>query len=394
MRRTRAAFALALAFSLVTSACDATATPTPSVAASRPASPAAAPGPSQQPRSPAPTPATILAVESGKRPSGPWAVTFQSNGNPAVREVYVLTPACPEPTCDIKATIQTYDGIAIGTGVFRHTDGTYRYEHDSRDPIDCDNGFETVANGATQASHTILVIAGYRPAGTAVVSVDIRGTRTVEIEPVPGNTCKPASLAYVANGDATRFAAAPAPTPKPPTGTADIKSSYFGSGATVVTYRVSGGSITQIIASIRASGPWSEWAQARAEAVTRAVPKYRFTLVGSRSSCRIVITTKPAITFVYTITLPRWSRPKGVDQATVRWWTDEIRRVAAHELHHVDLFRKGAARLSNAVANSTCANVTSRLAVIVKEITTQNCEFDLREYGTALGLSLAACVNR
>jgi predicted secreted Zn-dependent protease len=387
--------ALAIALTLVVVACDSTTTPSGAPSPSVPPSPSASRS-SQPPRTPGPTPATILAVDPGRRPAGPWAVTFQVVGSPAVREVFVLSPACAESTCDLNATVQTYDGIAIGAAVFRHADGMYRYEATTRDTVDCDDGFGTVADGATQVSHTTLVIAGYRAVGSAVVNVDIRGTRSVTIEPVAGSTCEPSSLEYVANGEATRFAAAPAASPGPPTisGTLDIKASYFGAGAKVVTYGVTGSSVVKIISSIRANGPWSEWAQARAEAVTRATPRYRFSLEGTGGACRIRIASRPAITFRYTITLPSWTRPKGVDQATVRWWTTEIQRVAAHEKHHVDLFRAGATRLNDAVDRSTCANVSSRLATIAKEIATQQCEFDIREYGAALGLSLASCVNQ
>jgi hypothetical protein len=36
--------------------------------------------------------------------------------------------------------------------------------------------------------------------------------------------------------------------------------------------------------------------------------------------------------------------------------------------------------------------VASRLAAVAREIATQQCEFDLREYGAAMGLTLASCV--
>jgi predicted secreted Zn-dependent protease len=128
--------------------------------------------------------------------------------------------------------------------------------------------------------------------------------------------------------------------------------------------------------------------------VTRADPTYRFSLSRAGGTCRISISARPAVVFRYTITLPSWARPNGVDQATVRWWTSELQRVAAHERHHVDIFRTGATRLSDTVARSTCANVTARIDAIVRDIRVQQCEFDLKEYGTALGLSLASCLNR
>jgi predicted secreted Zn-dependent protease len=171
-----------------------------------------------------------------------------------------------------------------------------------------------------------------------------------------------------------------------------IQASFFGSGAALVNYTVSGSTISQIVGSIRAHGPWSEWIHARAEALTKAVPKYRFDLVGASGSCRIDVNAKPAVVFTFTITLPKWSRPKAADSATVRWWAGELLRVATHERHHVDIYRDGAARMTDAVANSTCATLPGRLAAIVKDIDTQQCEFDLKEYGAALGLSLSSCL--
>ena len=391
----RIAAVLAVTLSVAAAACDATATPTLSAPSSTRPGPSPSRGPTGPSRTPAPTPPTILAIQPGQRPSGPWAITFQASGSDAVREVYVLSPACPEPTCDLAATIQTYDGIPLGTGVFRLADGQYRLDVTTTDTVDCADGLGTVTDGATQVSHTILVIAGYRTEGTAVVTVDIRGTRSVQVEPVPASSCEPSAIDYIANGQATQFATATVPPgPPPASGSDDIPSSYFGSGAQVRTYAVTGSSITQIIASIRANGPYSDWVKARAEAVTRAVAKDHFHVDGSGARCRIAIDARPAITFAYTITLPRWTRPTGVDPLTASWWATEIHRVAAHERHHVELFRAGATRLSNAVARSTCSTVTAKLAAIARDIAVQQCEFDLQEYGAALGLTLDSCVNQ
>ena len=148
----------------------------------------------------------------------------------------------------------------------------------------------------------------------------------------------------------------------------------------------------QISASIEVNGPWSDWLHGHAEALTKAVPKYRFTLAQSTAQCRIVVTAKPAVVFSYTITLPSWTKPKNADAATVRWWSAEIVRVATHERHHVDIYRDGASRMTAAVANSTCSNVSAHLSAIVHDIDVQQCQFDLDEYGAALGLSLSSCL--
>ena len=387
--------ALALAIGLVLGACIPPTTQVPPTASESSGSSAPpTPGPSGSPRAPAPTPPTILAIASAQRPSGPWAVTFQLTGNEAIREVYVLSAACPDATCDIDATIQTFDGDPIGTTVFRFSDGTYRSEDDRTETIDCEDGFGPVAGGATRTSQTSLLIAGYRPVGSAAITVDIRGTRTVRISPVGASGCAAETLDYLANGRATEFAAAPTPTPKPPTApqVPGVASSFFGSGAKVQTYGVTGRTREQISASIAANGPWSDWLNGRAEALTKAVPKYRFTLAQVAAQCRIVVTAKPAVVFGYTITLPAWTKPKNADAATVRWWSAELLRVATHERHHVEIYRDGASRMTAAIADSTCSNVSAHLSTIVRDIDVQQCQFDLDEYGAALGLSLSSCL--
>lgn len=388
--------ALALALGVTLGACIPPATPPPSPPASASGSATSqGAGPSQPARSPAPTPATVLAIDVGRRPAGPWAVTFQEPGTDAVREVYVLAPDCAEATCDIDATIQTFAGESLGTGVFHFADGMYRYEADRTETIACSDGFETVPDGATRISHTILIIAGYRAVGTSAITVDIRGTRAVEVAPANGSGCPADTFAYIANGQPTEFAAGATPTPKVPAPTtiSAIGSSFFGSGAKVVTYVVGGRSVEQIIASIQTSGPFSDWLHARAEALTTAVPRYRFVLADTAGHCHIQVTKKPAIIFTFTITLPSWSPPRSVDQATVQWWARELQRVATHEKHHVDIYRDGAARMTAALDHSTCANLADHLRAIVRDIDTAQCEFDLKEYGSALGMSLTSCLT-
>ena len=389
--------ALTLAIGLVLGACVPPTTQGPTaVPASIGSTVPTTPGPTGPPQTPAPTPPTILAIAVAQRPSGPWAVTFQQTGSEAIREVYVLVPACAEATCDSDATIQTFDGNSIGTGVFRFSDGMYRYEEDRTETVDCEDGFGPVAGGATRTSHTSLLIAGYRPAGTAATTVGIRGTRSVLISPIGASGCAAESMDYLANGRATEFAAAPTATPKPPAApqVPSVASSFFGSGAKVVTYVVTGSTQAQITASIGTNGPWSNWLHGHAEALTRAVPKYRFTLSQTAAQCRIVVTAKPAVVFTFTVTLPGWTRPRAADAATVRWWAAEVIRVATHERHHVEIYRDGAARMTAAVGNSTCANVSIHLSAIVRDIDVAQCQFDLDEYGAALGLSLSSCLGQ
>ena len=123
------------------------------------------------------------------------------------------------------------------------------------------------------------------------------------------------------------------------------------------------------------------------------MPPIRVEIVGKSSSCRVVPQANPAVTFRFTITLPRWDPPSGVSRTTVTWWNAELKRAAIHENHHVDLWRAAGTQMSRAATTSTCANVNSRLAAIVKATARENCEFDMDEYGKALGLSLDDCLS-
>jgi predicted secreted Zn-dependent protease len=187
-----------------------------------------------------------------------------------------------------------------------------------------------------------------------------------------------------------------APTPKPPAKgkVVAITAAYFGAGATIKTYRVTGASREAILRSINAKGPYSAWSGGHAEALTAAQPVYRFHFVTTTvSPCTIVPSSSPAVKITYTITLPAWKPPTGTAAATVTWWNGELTAVAQHERHHVDLFRAGQADLNAALAGSTCANAQAHLDAVWQAINRQQCEFDMAEYGTELGLSLKRCVE-
>ena len=85
--------------------------------------------------------------------------------------------------------------------------------------------------------------------------------------------------------------------------------------------------------------------------------------------------------------------PSSADRATITWWISEIKHVATHENHHVDLWRAAGVAMSKAVGSSTCTNLESHLRTIVNDTRRANCEFDMREYGTAMGLSIESCLK-
>jgi predicted secreted Zn-dependent protease len=94
----------------------------------------------------------------------------------------------------------------------------------------------------------------------------------------------------------------------------------------------------------------------------------------------------------YTIVLPGWKAPAGVSTSTIRWWNGHVREIARHEKVHVDLYRAAAKKLNNVLGSSTCANVESRLGKVWNAVRREKCEFDMREYGYAAGLSMSECL--
>ena len=131
------------------------------------------------------------------------------------------------------------------------------------------------------------------------------------------------------------------------------------------------------------------------QGLTTVTPTYRFVYSDNGyGGCQIVTTATPAIVLGYKVTLPRWSPPSGVSAATILWWNGEITGVATHEKVHVDTGRATAKRLNTALAASTCANAERNLQVVWDDETRQDCEFDMKEYGSAAGLSLKACLNQ
>jgi predicted secreted Zn-dependent protease len=146
------------------------------------------------------------------------------------------------------------------------------------------------------------------------------------------------------------------------------------------------------VSSIRANGPVVKWLNGRAEAVTQADPHYGFELNEVGGQCRIVPKTKPTVYFSFTITLPKWVPPADAGRSTVTWWNDRLKDTAVHERHHVELTRAAGAQMSNAVATSTCESLAGNLTKIANDLNRQNCEFDMREYGAAMGLTLSACL--
>lgn len=189
----------------------------------------------------------------------------------------------------------------------------------------------------------------------------------------------------------------PQPTPEPPAGSTAlvITSDYFGPGATVRTYRVKGKTPAEITNSINREGPYYEWLGGTASGVTRTNVTYRFHKQSSTfSPCEIVIDAEPPVALSFKIELPRWKAPARASASTIKWWNGQVRTIADHEKVHVGLYRDAAKRLIASIRSSTCENVDRHLKSIWKDAQRDNCEFDLKEYGNELGLTLKACLKR
>lgn len=165
-----------------------------------------------------------------------------------------------------------------------------------------------------------------------------------------------------------------------------ITASYYGAGVTVARFKITGDTRSQILRSIRTRGP-----HGGASGVTQPYLKYRFTFKFDRKGrCRIARTGSSAVTMSLRITLPSWAATTGTDRSTASWWADELRATAAHERHHVRLWRGYVKQANRIVATSSCAKVGDRLDALWRKAAVANCRFDNAEYG----ISMRACLRR
>jgi predicted secreted Zn-dependent protease len=186
----------------------------------------------------------------------------------------------------------------------------------------------------------------------------------------------------------------PEATPRDPT-TAGIEAEFFGPGVTLETFRVSGTTPFEISMSMNENGPYSEWTQSRVDGLTEARVSYRFQLAsGASGSCFINATANPPILIRYTVTLPRWTSPSSASAATVEWWNSLVLEIATHERVHISIYRDAQRDLNQALGSSNCDNAESRLSAVWNDANREQCEFDMKEYGYALGLSLEDCVTQ
>jgi predicted secreted Zn-dependent protease len=196
----------------------------------------------------------------------------------------------------------------------------------------------------------------------------------------------------------------PAPTPTPGTGTEtaavtapgmrppSITAAFFAPEVTLKSYPVTGDNQAAIDASIAAAGLSDNSWTGGAEAETDLLHTYHFHPAGAGSSCTIHADARPAITENITVILPQWTPPPGVSAATTQWWAGELLHDAVHERVHVRNALNAVAAANQALTSSTCDNVNAQLDAVWQKEHLADCQFDMSEYGTKAGLSLAACL--
>jgi len=139
--------------------------------------------------------------------------------------------------------IQDFEGNRIATGVFRYVDGIYVFEDERRSNEACSLSAELVSEGVEAVATTSLVLSGYRPLGTAVVSPRLQGSRLVVTRPLdaracPARTRQRTPLAGRRRGSRARGRPL-SPTPKPtkPPSRPTVRAKFFGPGVTVTTFQ-------------------------------------------------------------------------------------------------------------------------------------------------------------
>jgi predicted secreted Zn-dependent protease len=187
------------------------------------------------------------------------------------------------------------------------------------------------------------------------------------------------------------------PTVQPPSanGAVTITAAFFDGGVTIKTFRVRGTTQLAILHSIAANGPYNSWTGGHLSGQTRTQVTYRYhTRTTDSGACGIVLDANPPVSATFGIDLPRWVAPSKATAATIKWWNKHVRGIATHEKVHVNLFRDAVKASIATLQDSTCANVEQHLKSIWADTQRENCEFDMREYGKAAGLTLKACLVR
>ena len=171
-----------------------------------------------------------------------------------------------------------------------------------------------------------------------------------------------------------------------------IDGTMFSGPTQVQTYEINGITPNELVRSIATNGPPDAWTGGHAEATTRVHVSYQFRERTLGGSCEIVPDSPTPISLSYTVTIPHWAPPPGATATTRQWWIDELTTTVVHENHHVEIWQSYVPAFNDAVLNGTCDGLAADLDSIALKANTDNCQFDLDEYGTAAGLRLEDCL--
>jgi predicted secreted Zn-dependent protease len=163
---------------------------------------------------------------------------------------------------------------------------------------------------------------------------------------------------------------------------------------TVTYYAVSGSTPSEVVDSMEANGPFSEWISERADASVETDASFNFRFRDSLGGCSVVLTADVPVTVTYLVTLPSWTPPAGVSQGTLDWWIGNLTETVAHEAHHIELYESYIAQMNEVVRTGTCEFVETEVTRLAAEARRVNCEFDVAEYGYAYGLTVDSCVTQ
>jgi predicted secreted Zn-dependent protease len=110
--------------------------------------------------------------------------------------------------------------------------------------------------------------------------------------------------------------------------------------------------------------------------------------------CAVVTPDGEGLSISFLVDIPDWSPDAASTSYIINWWNAEILRVAIHEKHHVNDGNEMVVEASQALKTSNCDNVETNLNTVYTNWEKADCQFDLDEYGTAMGETMATCMAK
>ena len=337
---------------------------------------------------PSPSPTPVLTLPPSYSPPEAWLVVFRAMGHEQVTEAYVMRPTCGAGLCDAEVGVLSAAGEQIEGGVFRLVDGTLRYESEGEELTSCTADGQPVANGATTSTTTALLITLHQPAGTAVTSVQLSGTRVVHSVPVADSGCQEGTVTYVASGTATTLTAvipqtpAPAGAPTPPSGgiTGGLVPlpglSVNVWNATVTYFAISGKNPSELVASAEKNIPRDcRDAVACVESDLDDM-EATYTVDSSSGTCTLSGLSGDAS---YLVHMPRWTAPSQVPPTLLDWWKQVLEHLRWHEEQHVRIAELWIPTLASRLAGESCDSFSSITATWQGDVQAAHDAFDSRD---------------